>query len=80
MCHPVQLQYCAYHWIQDHSNYHVEILVVDVLDLEGQKDVHGQVDLQGSSNPPYSGVINPMFSKCSTHGVIGGVSKRPFCV
>jgi len=45
MCHPVQLQYCAYHWIQDHSNYHVEILVVDVLDLEGQKDVHVPVDL-----------------------------------
>jgi hypothetical protein len=41
----VQLQDCAYHWIQDHSNYHVEILVVDVLDLEGQKDVHVQVDL-----------------------------------
>ena len=36
MCHSVQVQYCAYHWIQDHSNYHVEILVVDVLDLEGQ--------------------------------------------
>lgn len=33
------------HWIQDHSNYHVEILVVDVLDLEGQKDVHVLVDL-----------------------------------
>lgn len=42
----MQLQYCAYHWIQDHSNYHAEILVVDVLDLVGQKDVRVQADLR----------------------------------
>lgn len=33
------------HWLQDHSNYHAGILVVDVLGLEDQEDVHVQVEL-----------------------------------
>jgi len=32
----------------------------------------GQPALQGSSNTSYDIVIDPMFSKCSTHGLIGG--------
>jgi hypothetical protein len=39
------LEYTAYHWLQDHSNYHVGILVVDVLGLVVQVGVHVQVDL-----------------------------------
>jgi len=44
------------------------------------KSHRSQLALQGSSSPPYDGVINPMFSKSNTHGVIGGVIKCPFSV
>ena len=41
---------------------------------------HGQPALEGSSNPSYDGVIKPMFSKFSTHGVIEDVIERPLYV
>jgi hypothetical protein len=44
------------------------------------KSCHGPTALQGSSNPLYNGVVNPMFKKSSTHGVVGDVIKHPFFV
>ena len=41
---------------------------------------HSHAGLQNSCNPPYNGVVNPMFKKTSTYGVIGGVIKWPFYV